>query len=87
MKPLAMLRLYRGTDAVADFGTQFEFNKLVNTMLMYQTTGNIRVGAGLGFKGIADVNFFYNTNTKVANVASQQYELGLSFHLKGKKQD
>lgn len=87
MKPITMLRLYRGTEAVIDIGTQFDFNKQVNTMLLYQTTGNIRAGAGIQLKDLANVNFFYNTNVIVANIASQQYELGIAFHLKGKKQE
>lgn len=87
LNPLAMLRLYRGTGAVADIGAQLFYNKQVNTMLVYQTTGNIRAGAGIQLKNIADVNFFYNTNIKVANAASQQYEVGLAFHLKSRNQD
>jgi len=87
LKPLMMLRLYRGTNALVDMGAQFEFNKLLNTMLVYQTSGNIRAGAGLRLHDWLEANFFYNTNIKVANAASQQYELGIGFHLKGKKQE
>jgi len=86
LKPLAMLRLYRTTSSVADFGAQFEYNKLVNIMLVYQTTGNIRAGAGVQLKDLGEANFFYNTNNKVASGYSQQYELGIGFYLKGKKQ-
>lgn len=87
MKPITLVKLYRGTDAVIDIGTQFDFNRFINTMLLYQTTGNIRAGAGIQLKDVANINFFYNTNAKVANIASQQYELGIAFHLKGKKQE
>lgn len=87
MKPLLMMRLYKATAALVDIGTQVEYNRLLNTMLVYQTTGNIRAGAGLRLKDIGDLNFFYNTNIKVANAASQQYELGIAFHLKGKNQE
>ncbi len=87
LKPLAMLRLYRTTDAIADLGMQFEYNKLLQTMLVYQTTGNIRAGAGVWLNQAIVANFFYNTNTKVTNNASQQFEVGVGFHLNGKKQD
>lgn len=85
LKPMAMVRLYRTTSALIDIGAQFEYNKQVNAMLVYQSTGNIRAGAGLGIKDLGEANFFYNTNIKVANAASQQYELGMAFYLKGRK--
>jgi len=83
--PLAMLRLYKTTAAVMDFGAQFEFNKLVNVMALYQTTGNIRAGAGISLSELGEANFFYNTNVKVANTYSQQFEIGLAYYLKKKK--
>lgn len=85
LKPLLGLRLYRNTNAVFDVGAQFDYDKLVNTMLVYQSSGNIRAGAGLRLKEIAEVNFFYNTNIRVANSASQQYEMGIGFYIAGKK--
>ncbi len=87
LKPLAMLRLYKTTDAIFDLGMQFEYNKLLQTMLVYQTSGNIRAGAGVLLNQTIEANFFYNTNSKVTNNASQQFEVGLGFHLNGKKQD
>jgi type IX secretion system PorP/SprF family membrane protein len=85
LKPMMMVRLYRTTGALVDLGAQFEYDKQVNAMLVYQSTGNIRAGAGLILKEIGEANFFYNTNIKVANAASQQYELGMAFYLKGRK--
>jgi len=85
LRPLAMVRLYRTTSALFDIGAQFEYNKLVNTMLVYQSTGNIRMGAGIGLGDVGEANFFYNTNTKIANAASQQYEIGIGLYLKKKK--
>ena len=87
LKPLAMLRVYRITESVADLGMQLESHKLLHAMLLYQTTGNIRAGAGLWLNKSIIANFFYNTNTKEASSSSQQYELGIGFHLKGKKQE
>jgi type IX secretion system PorP/SprF family membrane protein len=86
LKPLLMLRLYRGTNALVDMGGQFEYNKMLNAMLVYQSSGNIRSGAGVRLNQFIDANFFYNTNVLVANTSSQQYELGIGFHFKGKKQ-
>lgn len=85
LKPLLMFHFYKATEAVADFGAQFSYNKSINTMLLYQSTGNIRAGAGLQLKDKGEANFFYNTNTKIANSASQQYELGIGIYLKGRK--
>jgi type IX secretion system PorP/SprF family membrane protein len=85
LKPLAMVRLYRTTSALIDLGAQFEYNKQVNVMAVYQSTGNIRAGAGISMSNLGEANFFYNTNVKVANAASQQYELGIGFYLKGRK--
>ncbi len=85
LKPLAMVRLYRTTSALIDLGAQFEYNKQVNVMAVYQSTGNIRAGAGIAMSNLGEANFFYNTNVKVANAASQQYEIGIGLYLKGKK--
>lgn len=85
LKPLVMLRLFRNTNAVMDLGAQLEYTKLVNAMLIYQSSGNIRLGAGLVLKELGEANFFYNTNIKVANSASQQYELGIGLYLKKKR--
>jgi hypothetical protein len=54
-------------------------------MAVYQSTGNIRAGAGIAMSNLGEANFFYNTNVKVANSASQQYEVGIGVYLKGKK--
>ena len=82
---MAMVRLYRSTSALIDIGAQFEYNKQVNTMLVYQSTGNIRAGAGVSMNDLGEANFFYNTNIKVANAASQQYEIGIGLYLKKKR--
>ncbi len=85
LKPLAMVRLYRTTSALIDLGAQFEYNKQVNVMAVYQSTGNIRAGAGIAMSNLGEANFFYNTNVKVANAASQQYEIGIGLYLNKKK--
>lgn len=81
LSPLAMMRLARSTSAVFDFGAQFEYNKVFNTMLVYQTTGNIRAGAGFAMGKLGEANFYYSTNRKIANNASQQYEFCIGFYL------
>lgn len=84
LRPLAMFRLYRETKSVLDIGAELDYHELLHVMAVYQSTGNIRAGAGLRKAGLGEANFFYNTNTKVANSASQQYELGIALYLKGK---
>jgi hypothetical protein len=79
-----MLRFYKNTTSVFDFGAQFDYNNLLNVMMVYQTSGNVRTGAGLRLKDIAALNLFYNTNIKVVNASSQQYEIGLGFNLNKK---
>jgi hypothetical protein len=51
-------------------------------MGVYQTIGNVRAGAGLRKNGLGELNFFYNTNNRISNNASQQYELGVGIYLK-----
>lgn len=85
-KPMVMGRLYKATQSVFDLGAELTYNKLINAMMLYQTTGNIRTGAGLKIENWGEVNFFYNTNTKIANSNSQQYELSVGFHWGNKKQ-
>jgi type IX secretion system PorP/SprF family membrane protein len=77
LMPLLQLRFYRETKPVYDVGAQFEYKKLINFMAVYQSTGNIRTGTGFSLKKQVAFNFFYNTNIKVANASSQQYEIGL----------
>jgi hypothetical protein len=76
-----MFRMYRETKSVLDIGAELDYHEHLHVMALYQTTGNIRAGAGLRKEGLGEANFFYNTNTKVANNASQQYELGLALYL------
>ncbi len=85
LKPMAMLHLYRRTWAVADFGFHLNFNKGINLMGIYQTTGNIKSGAGIKISGAAEANFYYNTNPQQSNAYSQQFELGLGLYLGKKK--
>ncbi len=85
LKPLAMVRFYRNASALVDLGGQFQYNKQVNVMAVYQSSGNIRAGAGLIVSNFGEANFFYNTNVKVATTASQQYEIGIGLYLKGKE--
>jgi hypothetical protein len=84
LNPVMMLRFYKNTTSVFDFGAQFDYNNLLNVMMVYQTSGNVRTGAGLRLKDIAALNLFYNTNIKVVNASSQQYEIGLGFNLNKK---
>lgn len=84
LKPLAMFRLYSETKSIFDIGAELDYHELLHVMTLYQTTGNIRAGAGLRKAGLGEANFFYNTNTKVANSASQQYELGIMYLFKVK---
>ena len=85
LKPLAMVRLYRNTSALVDLGAQVQYNKKVNLMAVCQSSGNVRAGAGMSISNFGEANFFYNTNIKVANTSSQQYEIGIGLYLKGKK--
>lgn len=81
VSPLGMLRMYRGTNSIADIGAQFEYDKFINSMLMYQTTGNVRTGVGLEIQKLVMANFYYNTNIRIANPASQQFEIAIGFKL------
>lgn len=85
LKPLAMLRLYRTTNALVDLGAQFEYNRQINVMALYQSTGNIRAGVGISMNNLGEANLFYNSNVKVANASSQQYELAIGLYLNKKK--
>lgn len=87
LKPLMMFRVYKTTAPILDLGMQFQYNKLINAMLLYQTSGNIRGGAGIRIDNLVEANFFYNTNIRTANTSSQQYEVGIGINLKGKKQE
>lgn len=84
LRPLTMLRYYRTTQAVFDVGMQFDYDRLINVMLLYQSTGNIRAGFGLRKSRLGEANIFYNSNTKLATSSSQQYELGLALYLKNR---
>jgi len=85
VKPLAMMRFYRNTGNVLDLGFQSEYHGAFNFMLVYQTTGNLRFGAGLRKSGLGELNLFYNSNYKLVSAASQQYELGLGIYMKKKQ--
>lgn len=86
LKPLLMISLFRNLPAVLDAGAQIVLNKYLNAMVVYQSTGNIRSGAGLVAGDLGELNFFYNSNTGKASNNSQQYELGLRFNLSRNKQ-
>lgn len=87
LKPLAMISIYRNQPAVFDGGLQAIFNKYFNAMAVYQTTGNIRAGAGISIGEIGEINLFYNTNHKQSTVNAQQYEFGFKLNLPTKKKD
>ena len=82
LKTIFMMRTYEAIDMVIDGGVQFSYNDLFHVMGVYQSAGNIRSGAGIRKSGLGELNFFYNTNIKIANISSQQYELGLGVYFK-----
>lgn len=82
LKPMLMYRAYRNTGGVFDLGMQFQYNKCMNAMAIYQSTGNVRAGVGFCKKELGEVNLFYNTNTKISNAASQQFEFSVIAYLK-----
>lgn len=82
LKPMLMYRTYKNTANVIDIGIQFEYNKTMNLMAVYQNTGNIRAGAGFRKIALGEVNLFYNTNAKISNSASQQFEFSFIAYLK-----
>lgn len=84
-KPISILHLYRRTWAIADLGFHLNFNQGINCMAIYQTSGNIKAGAGINISGTAEANFFYHTNYQQANTFSQQFEIGLGVFLGGKR--
>jgi type IX secretion system PorP/SprF family membrane protein len=86
-KPLAMFRMFKATASVLDIGASMEYNKQFNALLMYQTSGNIRAGAGLKIQNWGAMNFYYSTNHKFTNSSSQQYELGFGFYIGKAKKD
>lgn len=77
LKPMVMYRMYRNAGSVFDLGMQLEYNKCINFMALYQNTGNIRAAAGFSKKDLGEVNLFYNTNTKISNASSQQFEFSI----------
>ncbi len=79
--PIVLFSVFKNEPLVMDFGSQFVYNQLINTMLIYQTTGNIRAGAGLMIKNFGEANFYYNTNFAKAGTNAQQFEIGLGFNL------
>jgi type IX secretion system PorP/SprF family membrane protein len=81
-KPLVMLSLFRDAPLVFDIGSQLIINKFSNAMFVYQSTGNLRFGAGLIIGKIGEINLFYNTNVGKANTYLQQFEMGLNFRFK-----
>lgn len=85
LSPLGMLRLYKSTQSVADFGARFDYDHGFNAMILYQTSGSIRGSAGYSLPNLGEVNFYYSTNNRVSNSASQQYELSFGFYFKTKK--
>ncbi len=86
LKPMLLLRSFRGgAKAVADIGLQYSYHNLFQLTTIYQTTGNLRLGAGLVKDGLGEANFFYNSNIKMANASLQQYEVGIGVYLKRKE--
>lgn len=84
IKPMVVGRMYRKTAPVFDAGFEAAYDNMFKVMGMYQTTGNIRGGLGIYKVGLGGINVMYSTNHKIANTASQQYEVGLMVEL-GKK--
>lgn len=84
MRSIAMCRIYRQGEPIFDIGAEFNYNETFHFMSVYQTIGNIRAGAGVRKNGLGELNFFYNTNNRISNNASQQYELGIGIYLKNR---
>lgn len=87
LKTVFMMRTYEAIDMVIDGGMQFSYGNLFHVMGIYQSSGNIRTGAGISKGDLGELNFFYNTNLKIANISSQQYELGLGVYFNKKKKE
>jgi type IX secretion system PorP/SprF family membrane protein len=85
IRPMAMISIFRNLPAVFDGGVQAIFSKHLNAMVIYQSTGNIRTGAGLVLGNIGEANVYYNSNLNRAGINAQQYELGLKFNIGNKK--
>ena len=85
LEPMAMLRFYRGTSPIADLGAMFRYNKMINLTSVYQTTGNIRMGLGVVLDDVGEANLYYNTNHKLSNSNSRQYEIGIGIYFLNKK--
>lgn len=86
LKPMLLFRSFRGgTESVADIGLQYSYHNLLQLTTIYQTTGNLRLGAGLVKDGLGEANFFYNSNIRMAHASLQQYELGIGVYLKRKE--
>lgn len=86
VKPLSMVTFYRTTKPLIHVGGQVEYKDKINIMAVYQSSGNIKTGAGIRINNLGEANFFYNTNRRMTNVSSQQYELGFWLFLRDKKQ-
>lgn len=82
MRTIAMSRIYRETEPIFDVGAEFSYNDMFQVTAIYQTVGNVRAGAGIRKAGLGELNFFYNTNSRISNNASQQYEIGVGFYFK-----
>jgi type IX secretion system PorP/SprF family membrane protein len=82
MRTIAMSRIYRETEPIFDIGAEFSYNDMFQVTAIYQTVGNVRAGAGIRKAGLGELNFFYNTNSRISNNASQQYEIGVGFYFK-----
>jgi len=75
---LAMASLYRNTKPVFDVGGRFSF-KPISAILLYQTTGNLKFGAGLEIDKKTMVNFYFSQGTGSYEVPVQQFEIGMSY--------
>jgi type IX secretion system PorP/SprF family membrane protein len=84
IKPMVIGRMYRKTAPVFDAGFEADYDHMFKVMGMYQSTGNIRGGLGIYKEGLGGINVMYSTNHKIANTASQQYEVGLMIDLNKK---
>ena len=81
---LGMVSFYRNTKAVYDIGLRMNYAP-VTALLVYQTTGNIKMGLGLNIQKAATVNFYYNIGTGKYEVPVQQLEIGVNYRFTDNK--
>lgn len=83
LKPLASARFFYKESWILGLGTQFTYDQLFHTSVIWQHTGSFSGTLGLLLRNIGEANFTYVTSNKQNQ--GQQYEVGLGVGLSGKK--